>query len=751
MLSISFYLGNSLTKVALAGHLKILNIATHHSIKKLASPFTLMSKYDSRKTSFKIQYVCREKQCKQLLVCGGDGHPTLLQNCGHKHIRNNSHCCFILQLPIEQQLLYFMEHHGLPELLQQVDPNIRSDVNSGTMYRKLVESGVINSFIITLQVNADGASCYRKSKYSFWPLMALINDVPYKLRRSYIILLALWFGNKKPPRDAFLGESITELRRLENDGFLFKGILYKIRVLVVTTDTVARPLLLNTSQFNGECGCNFCLHPGERVSKGKGGTRVYPEPNPDDEDPTNYPLRSKDQHLLDLEFVLRTGKPRNGIMGPTPLMNLLDLDFVKAFVPEYMHAVCQGVFKQYTGLLTSTKDGNGKKPWFVGIRRSSNKMKVINMKLSQAKVPYEITRIVESFDDFSDYKASMFRTFFLYLFPVLENVLPQVYFRHVCNLSYAIYALLQEQISVEDVIKVGVLLKYVVLDFESLYGKKNVGINVHFLTHLSQSVIDWGCLWSTSTFIPESFNGELLTLCKGTQNLIKQMASNYMLKSVLRDEVLQLLKNNKVPSPVHSLFTELLHLPHSRELWKGNIVSNGKIKLLGRASPRSITIEEEVAIRNYMTKNIGLRPFLDVDFVQKNIKSYPRLQILKSHSIFTTTSYKRSSRRINYFAFLMDNNFFSIESIWHLQTKSISVAIIVGRIVGLVSKETYLPEPINGTVFSPIPGQTTKLVGLSPIIAYEPTIIKSKCVTAMNNTLTDTFILTALPNNFETD
>jgi len=76
---------------------------------------------------------------------------------------------------------------------------------------------------------------------------------------------------------------------------------------------------------------------------------------------------------------------------------------------------------------------------------------------------------------------------------------------------------------------------------------------------------------------------------------------------------------------------------------------------------------------------------------------------------------------------------------------------MVGRIVGLVSKETYLPEPINGKVFSPIPGQTTKLVGLSPIIAYGPTIIKSKCVTAMINTLTETFILTALPNNFETD
>ena len=105
-----------------------------------------------------------------------------------------------------------------------------------------------------------------------------------------------------------------------------------------------------------------------------------------------------------------------------------------------------------------------------------------------------------------------------------------------------------------------------------------------------------------------------------SQNLIKQMASNYMLKSVVRDEVLQLLKNNKVPSPVHSLFTELLHLTHSRELSKGIIVSNGKIKLLGRASPRSITIEEEVAVRNYMTRNVGLRSFQDVEFVQKKHK-----------------------------------------------------------------------------------------------------------------------------------
>ncbi len=198
LLSISFYLKNGLTKSALSNHLKILSILTHHSYKKLASPYTLLAKYSSLKIEFRIQYVCREKTCKELLKCGDDGYPKVIQNCGHKHINNSANRCFVLRLPIEQQLRYFLENYGLLEVMPEVDSNIRSDMSSGQLYRKLVEDGVINSRTITLQINADGASCFKKSKFSFWPLMALINDLPYKLRRSFIVLLALWFGKKKP-------------------------------------------------------------------------------------------------------------------------------------------------------------------------------------------------------------------------------------------------------------------------------------------------------------------------------------------------------------------------------------------------------------------------------------------------------------------------------------------------------------------------------------------------------------------------
>lgn len=239
--------------------------------KKLASPYTLLAKYSSLKSEFRIQYVCREKKCKELLTCGDDGYTKVIQNCGHKHINTSAKGCFVLRLPIEQQLRYFLENYGLPEVMPEVDSNIRSDVSYGQLYRKLVEDGVINSRTITLQMNADGASCYKKSKFRFRPLMALINDLPYKLRRSYIILFSLWFGNKKTPVGVFLDSVIEELNRLEREGFTFKGITYKIMVLIVTTDTVARPLLLNTTQFNGQHGCNFFLHPGERILKGTKG------------------------------------------------------------------------------------------------------------------------------------------------------------------------------------------------------------------------------------------------------------------------------------------------------------------------------------------------------------------------------------------------------------------------------------------------------------------------------------------------
>ena len=66
----------------------------------------------------------------------------------------------------------------------------------------------------------------------------------------------------KPPGYAFLEPCTDVLHQLVLTGIVFRGIKYNILPIILTCDTIARPLFSNTSQFNGECGCIFCLHTG---------------------------------------------------------------------------------------------------------------------------------------------------------------------------------------------------------------------------------------------------------------------------------------------------------------------------------------------------------------------------------------------------------------------------------------------------------------------------------------------------------
>ena len=716
-----------MTKTALDHHIRILNIAAKQSIEDLSSIYKLLSKYSHLKTELDILYVCRTKKCEHVLETGPDKYPKLKQSCGHQHVRNRSNDCMVIQLPIEKQLEYFLEHHGLKSSSEVPDADFRSDVNSGSCFRKLQEEGKIDARTITCQLNFDGARFHKLSRFGSWPFMALINEAKYGRRRSFIILLAVWWGDKKPPRDVFMDGTLKKLKTLETSGFTFKGQVYKLRVVIISVDTIARSGLMFMTQCNGECGCGFCLHPGEQIGKGRGSVRVYLQPDPEEDEDVGretivYALRTLDQHLRDANQALESQKRVNGIIGPNPFMkNLPDFDFVKALVPEYLHSCCHGVFRLYLQIFTSSKKPNGSKPWFL----KPKKVKIINLRLKQTRPPYEITRTIEQLDDRSDWKASTYRTFTLYYFPLLEDQLPPRYFSHYCDLAYGIYTLLQEKISVSNIEKVKRLFQRFVIEMENLYGKEWIGINVHFLTHLAQCVLDWGGLWAWSTFIPEWFNGQLNNSANGTQHIALQMAQNFLISQHVRDEARDLIKNNKLPQNVVSLFSELLNLPKPRDLViKGIFVNDDKVELLGRPDIRSITFEEEIAVKNAFGKDVN-RLAHDCDI--GNCKAFSRFQLKISSSIFTTTSYKRSPKRVNYCAFLKDGTFFFIDQILLIQNDFISRAFIVGRKMGVNSKKIYLPDPIDGECFSPIPGQTTKLFGLSKeLFAYDPINIQQK-------------------------
>lgn len=97
------------------------------------------------------------------------------------------------------------------------------------------------------------------------------------------------------------------------------------------------------------------------------------------------------------------------------------------------------------------------------------------------------------------------------------------------------FLLLQERVSIEDVIKVEELFRNFVKDAELLYGIEHIEISVHFLTHLPSCVLKWGGLWATSAYIPEWFNGVLLSMYKGSQAITDQMSNTYLISLVVRN------------------------------------------------------------------------------------------------------------------------------------------------------------------------------------------------------------------------
>ncbi len=60
--------------------------------------------------------------------------------------------------------------------------------------------------------------------------MGIINELEYKLRRKYVVLLAIYYGNQKTPMKQFLEESFHELNLLQSEGFDVDGVLYKVYI-----------------------------------------------------------------------------------------------------------------------------------------------------------------------------------------------------------------------------------------------------------------------------------------------------------------------------------------------------------------------------------------------------------------------------------------------------------------------------------------------------------------------------------------
>ena len=144
-----------------------------------------------------------------------------------------------------------------------------SDITDGEMYQTLVRSGLLsNPDNLSITWNTDGIPVFKSSKSSMWPVLCMINELPFKMRKDNVVLTALWFGLKhKIDMSIFLKPFVDECNALSSTGLQWThttGVekISHVFPLVCSVDSVARPALQKMVQFNEFYGCPFCKQRG---------------------------------------------------------------------------------------------------------------------------------------------------------------------------------------------------------------------------------------------------------------------------------------------------------------------------------------------------------------------------------------------------------------------------------------------------------------------------------------------------------
>lgn len=114
---------------------------------------------------------------------------------------------YFLDISLTEQLRELYERPGFVDLLnqrfqRQSNEGEYSDIYDGTIYQELSSNDGILSDPrnISFTWYTDGVKIFKKSKYEIWPIYLVINELPYseRMKISNLLLVSLWFGEKKP-------------------------------------------------------------------------------------------------------------------------------------------------------------------------------------------------------------------------------------------------------------------------------------------------------------------------------------------------------------------------------------------------------------------------------------------------------------------------------------------------------------------------------------------------------------------------
>ncbi|KAK3907165.1 Deoxyribose-phosphate aldolase [Frankliniella fusca] len=455
---------------------------------------------------------------------------------------------------LEELLKYHYDDILKPQERKKIDPCNYEDIYDGNYYKKNISANTL-----TVNCFVDGLQIATTSKKSAWPVLACLNELPLPLRRKHIFLVALLLSLKKPNCNEYLKPFVKECAHLEENGLSFVKnghlIHFKVKVIVGISDTIARPLLRHSIQFNGLYGCGLCLHPGLRMKYGRGHIRSYST------NAGKFPNRSHDELMQMAREAEQAGKPVKGIKGISVLSKLKDFNMVRG------HALVN-VCMRFANLWFLEKYNS--KPFGL-----SSRFAEVNARLLQITPTSDVSRNPRSLKDRSDFRGhEWFHWVIEYSIPVLKGILPAKFLNHWSLLVHGVALIMQNSVAKSELAYAG---RYFSLS--------------HLLTHLEDSVSEYGQPWAHSAFIFESYLSEVKQAVKSSNG-----ASLQICKAMQRKIALRKLDEDVVNSMTDSQEQYFQAMSTGRKLAPAHLTI-GAASLLGKPRSGSLSLESMAALR----------------------------------------------------------------------------------------------------------------------------------------------------------
>ena len=365
---------------------------------------------------------------------------------------------------------------------------------------------------ILLDINIDGLPIFNSKNISVWPIQMSVATPGFDNRP---FVAGMFCGGAKPSDQDFLKKIIQELQHLRASGL--NG--WSIRERFVICDAPARALIKGIVQFNGRYGCDNCevrgLFDGRMMFLEKGTLRT------------------------DASFRVESNKLHHKC--PSEFLNL-PIDMIRQFPLDVMHCVDLGVTRR---MLNYWKEGPRRnRLTYTQLQRLSDMNEAVGKHF-----PSAFNRKPRRFDELKMWKATEFRTFLLYVGPVIlrEVVDPTLYSLFV-SLSVAISLLSNPRLVREHADYADTLLEYFVEQSIDIFGEHFCTYNVHSLRHLKQFAVQAGCLGECSAYKFENHMTTIKRAVRGSGDPLVQIANRLAEKKQISS--LKTKQAKKVPYPV---------------------------------------------------------------------------------------------------------------------------------------------------------------------------------------------------------